>query len=244
MYADFSGYSDMAIGLGKLLGLRVARNFNYPLYGRNIAEYWRGWHISLTSWITDYVFIPLNIQFRNVGKWGMIAAIIINMVLVGLWHEAKLTWVVFGLYHGLLFIPLILSGAFSKKSKFTVNKYGLPSLKDFMGMAVTFVLFAFGMIISRADSMSQVWEYLHQIGAHFASLDITVVQGKRTRLAMAFGLLIFEWYSYRRKMEYGIETFGMKFPRPVRWICYYIIFFLMLKYFITNIPREFIYFQF
>ncbi|KAA6306840.1 Peptidoglycan O-acetyltransferase, partial [termite gut metagenome] len=103
LYADFSGYSDMAIGVGKLLGFKITKNFNYPFFKTNIAEFWRGWHISLTSWLTDYVFMPLNIKFRSIGKWGTIVAIIITFVLVGLWHGANWTFAVFGLYHGLLY---------------------------------------------------------------------------------------------------------------------------------------------
>ncbi|GHV69695.1 hypothetical protein FACS1894199_18770 [Bacteroidia bacterium] len=74
MYADFSGYTDMAIGVGKLLGFRLTKNFNYPLFAQNIADFWRRWHISLTSWLTDYVFMPLNVRWRDWGKWGMIPA--------------------------------------------------------------------------------------------------------------------------------------------------------------------------
>ena len=89
LYTDFSGYSHMAIGVGKILGFRITKNFNNPYFSRNIAEFWRNWHISLTSWLTDYIFIPLNIKFRNLGNLGIILAIVINMVVVGLWHGAN-----------------------------------------------------------------------------------------------------------------------------------------------------------
>ena len=116
LYADFSGYSDMAIGVGKLLGFRITRNFHYPFFALNVADFWHRWHISLTTWVTDYVFTPLNFQFRRWGKVGVILAIIINMMVVGLWHGANWKYILFGLYHGLLFVPLILSGAFMKKT--------------------------------------------------------------------------------------------------------------------------------
>jgi D-alanyl-lipoteichoic acid acyltransferase DltB (MBOAT superfamily) len=99
MYADFSGYTDMAIGIAKLLGFRITKNFNYPLFAQNISDYWRRWHISLTSWLTDYVFMPLNVKWRNWGKWGMILAIIVDFVLCGFWHGANWTFVLWGLYH-------------------------------------------------------------------------------------------------------------------------------------------------
>ena len=160
VYADFSGYSDMAIGVGKLLGFRITCNFNNPFFALNVADFWRRWHMSLTSWLTDYVFTPLNFQFRRWGKFGMILAIIINMVLVGLWHGANWTFVVFGLYHGLLFIPLILSGAFMKKTQLKTNSLGLPVMKDFGGMLLTFALMAFGAIIFRSENIVQAWEYV------------------------------------------------------------------------------------
>lgn len=157
MYADFSGYSDMAIGVGKLIGFKIAVNFKTPFFTLNIADYWRRWHITLTSWLTDYVFMPLNIKFRDLGNWGMILAIFINMVLVGLWHGANWTFAAFGLYHGLLFVPLILSGSFMKKSKLQTNRLGLPILKDFGRMILTFMLVTVGLILFRAPSISAAW---------------------------------------------------------------------------------------
>ena len=129
LYADFDGYSNMAIGVGKLLGYRVNRNFNHPFLARNMAEFWRRWHMSLTGWITDYVFMPLNIAFRNIGNTGIILAAMINLTLIGLWHGANWTFGVFGFYHGLLFIPLIISGAFGKNKKLKENSHGLPFLR-------------------------------------------------------------------------------------------------------------------
>lgn len=163
IYADFSGYSDMAIGVGKLLGFHIADNFKFPLFALNIADYWRRWHITLTSWLTDYVFMPLNIKFRDWGNWGMILSIIITFVLIGMWHGANLTFALFGLYHGLLYIPLIVSGAFFKKAKLKTNKIGLPVAKDFGRMTLTFVLVVLGLIVFRADSLAQAWEFIHSV---------------------------------------------------------------------------------
>ena len=159
MYADFSGYSDMAIGVGRLLGIKVAQNFNYPFFARNVAEYWRRWHISLTGWLTDYVFSPLNIAFRNHGNLGIIFAVILNMVLVGLWHGANWTFGLFGLYHGLLFIPLILSGAFAKRKKLKPGRWGLPKVGDFLMMCLTYLFVAIGLVVFKADSIAGAWNY-------------------------------------------------------------------------------------
>ena len=115
LYADFGGYSHMAIGVAKVLGFDVAVNFKAPFLARNIAEFWQRWHISLTSWLTDYVFMPLNIAMRGWKQLGLVLAVIINMVLIGFWHGADWTFGVFGLYFGMLYVPLILRGKFGKK---------------------------------------------------------------------------------------------------------------------------------
>jgi len=154
MYADFSGYSDMAIGVGNILGFDIAVNFKYPFFSRNVSEYWRGWHMSLTSWLTDYIFLPLNLKFMEYQKVGLIIAIIINMFLVGIWHGANWTFAVFGLYHGLLFVPLIITGAYNNKKKMITGRFDLPKARDFLKMIFTFVLVTIGLLIFRADSIS------------------------------------------------------------------------------------------
>jgi D-alanyl-lipoteichoic acid acyltransferase DltB (MBOAT superfamily) len=245
IYTDFSGYSDMAIGAGKLLGFRITANFKYPFYSRNIAEFWRGWHISLTSWLTDYVFMPLSVAFRNLGKAGLILAIMINMLLVGMWHEAKLTWVVFGLYNGILFIPLILSGTFVLKGKIKTNKYGLPPLKDLAGMILTYVLFALGAGLTRAESIGQAAEYYGRIWTDFLPhpFAFSEIPGKKAML-LVMAVLVFEWYGYRRNWEYAIAEAGAAFPRAVRWTAYLLLAFMTVLFFTATVPRQFIYFQF
>ncbi len=205
MYTDFSGYSDMAIGVGKLLGFRITRNFNYPFFATNVAEYWRRWHMSLTSWLTDYVFMPLNIRFRDWGQFGMILAIVINMVLVGLWHGANWTFGAFGLYHGLLFVPLILTGAFAKKHKLKAGKWGLPTLKDFAGMFLTFLLVTIGLIIFRAESVGQAWQYISGM-AHWETLKgfyrFFLDHDFMTKTCLIVLLMIVEWRN--RKVEFPL----------------------------------------
>lgn len=156
MYADFCGYSDMAIGVALLLGLKVAENFKYPFFGRNIAEFWRGWHMSLTSWLTDYVFMPLNVAMRNISIVGTCIAIVVTFVLCGLWHGAGWSYALWGFYHGLLFVPLMISGAFMKKKKLKLNAHHLPCLKDIGKMLLTYLLVAIGLILFRAEGASDI----------------------------------------------------------------------------------------
>ncbi len=172
LYADFAGYSEMAIGVALILGIKVAENFKRPFFSTNIADYWRKWHISLTSWLTDYVFMPLNIKFRSLEKYGSLLAIIGTFVLIGLWHGAAWTFVLFGLYHGLLYIPLMLSGAFFKKNKIKKTNSGLPTIIPVIKMIRTYLLVALGLILFRSSGIEQTVSILSKIFTDWGSLFI------------------------------------------------------------------------
>ena len=243
MYADFSGYSDMAIGVGKLLGFRITKNFNYPFFAKNIAEFWRNWHISLTSWLTDYVFMPLNFTFRRWRQWGSVLAIIITFVLVGLWHGSNLTFSIFGLYHGLLYIPLMLSGAFSRGQKLRVNKLGLPVITDFLKILGTFLLVTLGMIIFRADNIAHAYKYVCNLFSTslFSIPKILGFSNVTMLLSIVFIIimLVYEWRN--RDKEYGLEISHKK----IGWqFTNYAFILFFIYYFSATDTSSFIYFQF
>lgn len=243
IYADFSGYSDMAIGVGKLLGFRITINFKYPLFALNIADFWRRWHISLTSWLTDYVFMPLNIKFRNLNNLGIIFSIIITFILIGLWHGANWTFALFGLYHGLLYVPLIVSGMMIKKNRIHINILGLPVIKDFGKMLLTFLLVTFGLIIFRADSIIQFYGYIVHICSP-SILSVPKVLGI-TNVTMLLSvvfiliMLILEWKN--RDKEYGLDISSIKYSL-LRY-CIYFCLFILVYYFGAD-ASSFIYFKF
>jgi D-alanyl-lipoteichoic acid acyltransferase DltB (MBOAT superfamily) len=244
LYADFSGYSDMAIGVGKLLGLKTAKNFNYPFFARNIAEFWRNWHISLTSWLTDYVFMPLHDRFRTWGKPGVMLAIGINFLLVGLWHGANWTFVVLGLYHGILYIPLIVSGSFGRIPKHRVNKIGLPPLSDALQMLFTFILVTFGMVILRSDDIRAWLEYLRALVFNFFPLSLSPASLRGKILVLvSIALLFLEWFSFRSKMEYAL-CLTTKLGRVCRYVVYVLICVLVSAYLFGADTQEFVYQQF
>ncbi len=243
MYTDFSGYSDIAIGIGKVFGFRITKNFNYPFFATNIAEYWRRWHISLTSWLTDYVFMPLNIKFRNWSNIGMIVAIIINMVLVGIWHGANWTFAVFGLYHGVLFIPLIISGSFMKKRKLKQGKWGLPKFYDFMKMVSTFFWVTIGLVIFNSANVTQSIDFFKGI-FNMSLFEMPYHSEMRNVImAMIFTILfiIIEWK--RRDKEFASQNIGINKSRFFRWSFYASIIFLIGMFAQTK-ESAFIYFQF
>lgn len=201
LYADFSGYSDMAIGIAKLMGFKVTPNFHYPFFTVNIAEFWRRWHMSLTSWVTDYVFTPLNIKFRDLGNWGIFWAILINMVIIGLWHGANWTYAVFGVYQALLYIPLIVSGRMNKRQKIKINRIGLPSVLDVMKMAGVFLLFAFGTVIIRANDVPHAWDMICSL---FTNQFLVLPKGTSLwNLFFIVSLLTVEWI--QREKEFPLQ---------------------------------------
>ena len=246
LYTDFSGYSHMAIGVGKLLGFKITKNFNYPYFARNIAEFWRNWHMSLTSWLTDYVFMPLNIKFRDLGKIGMILAIVINMLAVGIWHGANWTFILFGLYNGLLYIPLIISGAFFKKKKLKTNTYRLPTGKDLLKIIGTFMLVTLGFVIFRAQNLAQASEFL--IGVFNLSIptwDVLRGLGFISTLIPALffmlALLLTEWRF--KDSEHPLSVFAINWKWPYRWALYSFMIFA-IGMFMRTTETSFIYFQF
>ena len=266
LYADFDGYSNMAIGVGKVLGFHVARNFNHPFLARNMAEFWRRWHMSLTSWITDYVFMPLNIAFREMGNWGISLAALINLLVIGFWHGANWTYGAFGLYHGLLFIPLVFSGAFGKKKKLKTNAHGLPLSKDFLKMLGTYGLVTIGLAVFRAPDIAQAYGFLEALCTN--GLSGASLIDNYGKLYCLFGIVVLAMEWIQRDREHGLElrsginprqqmgvpgqqmgvprqqtgVGGMLRWRAARWGLYLLLILLIITF--TGQSQAFIYFQF
>ena len=241
MYADFSGYSEMAIGVSLMLGFKVAENFKRPFFSTNISEYWRRWHMSLTSWLTDYVFMPLNIKLREWGTKGTIAAIMMNMLFVGLWHGANWTFFFFGLYHGVLFIPLMLNGQFFKKTKTKNNSHRLPTFNIAVKMTGTYMLITFGQFLFHANSMTDATRILEHSftdlgGQLFIDLS-TLINAAICSIALIYVDFQEEWFPNKR-------LYLPWFAESYRWeltVTLEIIAILLFGIFDNN---QFIYFQF
>jgi len=155
LYADFSGYSDMALGVSRLLGIDVARNFDHPFFARNIADFWRRWHMSLTSWLTDYLFTPVSILLRDYGRLGLAVAIGVTFLIIGAWHGAKWTFVLFGAIHAAAYLPLIAAGTMGKKLPAMDGRL-IPSFRDTLAIATTFAFVACTFVIFRLPSLAEV----------------------------------------------------------------------------------------
>ena len=242
LYADFSGYSDMAIGVSKMLGLNVAKNFNYPFFAQNMADYWRRWHMSLTSWLTDYVFMPLNIKLRDWDKTGIMLACIINMLIVGIWHGANWTFFWFGLYHGILFIPLILNGSFTSKKK--VKFEGLVPPVHYMGkMLLTYLFVAVGLLIFRADNMERLGVFVSLMLSNTTVIDAALDAYQFPKMTFVFVLLMFaaEWVAMRKKKEYALQL-SIEWKAWIRYTTYMVLIILYLLK--VGGSHDFIYAQF
>ena len=245
LYADFDGYSNMAIGVAKILGLDIAKNFNHPLLARNVSDYWRRWHMSLTSWITDYVFTPLNIKFRNWGKVGLMLAITINLIVIGMWHGANWTYVLFGLYHSLLFIPLVLSDSFGKNKKLRAGRFGLPSGKDLFMMILTFLFVAFGQIIFFAPDITSIIDYLANFSWRIGSFMQGFEQIRQVALALLFSLtiIVIEWRT--RDKEYAIQAKSRSYGDTLtRFMLLDLIIAIIIAKFGMSASQTFVYFNF
>lgn len=244
MYADFSGYSLMAIGAGRMIGFVVTPNFKQPFLARNVAEYWRRWHMSLTQWITDYVFMPLNLRWRNLGKLGLAAAVTVNLVVIGLWHGANWTYLLFGLYHALLFMPLIfISGTFGKRKKLRAGRMGLPSASDFGKMLLTYLLVAIAFVLFRAPDVTSVVIFFSNLFC-LSIPSLPAVGGSRWfYLLFIFGMLVLEYVQRDVLSPLHFKGNGLLKFRFARWTVYYFLL-LLLYVFSEGAASQFIYTQF
>ena len=237
IYGDFSGYSDIAIGCAKLFGVRLMRNFNVPYFSRDIAEFWRSWHISLTTWFRDYIYIPLG--GSRVSKVKVIRNTFIIFLVSGFWHGANWTFIAWGAYHAILFLPLILLGKNRKNTNIVAEGRLLPSFNELSRMLLTFALVVIGWIIFRSESIGQAWEYVCGI---FDASIITIPIKKKLSLQCVifiFSMLVVEWL--QREKGHGLDLQRVK-PSIVRYLIYYVIIFLVL--YNSGSQQTFIYFQF
>lgn len=240
VYADFDGYSNMAIGIGKILGFNITKNFTHPLLARNVAEYWYRWHISLTTWITDYVFTPLCLKFRDYANFGIFLAIMANLILIGLWHGANWTYAVFGIYHSLLFIPLILSGSFGKNRKLKEGKWGLPLFKDVVMMGVTYLLIALGHIIFFAQDAPSAFGYIAKM---FSEPWHIVNQIPLPILFFVMVLFVSDWTT--RTKEFAIQRSNRDYTGKIGSLFALDLFMaILIALFGSSVQSAFVYFQF
>jgi D-alanyl-lipoteichoic acid acyltransferase DltB (MBOAT superfamily) len=237
VYGDFSGYSDIAIGCARLFGFGLMRNFAYPLFARDIAEYWRRWNISVTTWFRDYVYVPLG------GSRGPLAQRIRNTLLVftvsGLWHGPNWTFVAWGALHGLYFLPQLVLRTNRRFVGPIAPGRWLPSGGEALRMVGTTALVCIGHVFFLGTDMADVWSTLR----HLASVSLLrAPQIDAPALWPVIGLLfLLEWAA--RDDQHALERLGLGWRRPLRWTAYAALCFGILMYVRTD-EVPFFYFQF
>lgn len=227
IYGDFSGYSDIAIGTAKLFGFNLMLNFNFPYFSKSIAEFWRKWHISLSTWFRDYLYIPLG--GSRTSKKKAIRNVFIIFIVSGFWHGANWTFIFWGLIHALLFIPSFLLGTnrnhleYDKGKKLTYYQ----RLKSILKIAFTFSVVTFAWIFFRAESLSTAFRYILNIKSLQFDSNSFIIQAD---IILVVVLVILDYLRYSK----------IKFPKLI-WL---VLILAILGGLNRESPAEFIYFQF
>ena len=240
IYGDFSGYSDIAIGTARLFGFNAMRNFAFPYFSRDIAEFWRRWHISLTTWFRDYLYIPLGGSRCSTIK--KIRNTFIIFLISGFWHGADWTFIIWGGLHALFFLPLLLTKKNRKNIETVAHGRILPSLKEFIQMGTTFAMVVFAWIFFRADNIEHAWSMICQIFS-FSLFSVPRFGGMSYALTTVVFIVIFmimEWLG--RNDQYAIEKTVMLLNKPLRYLIYYAI--AISIFWFSGQEQQFIYFQF
>jgi D-alanyl-lipoteichoic acid acyltransferase DltB (MBOAT superfamily) len=245
IYGDFSGYSDIAIGTARLFGFDLMRNFAFPYFSRDIAEFWRRWHISLSTWFRDYLYIPLG--GSQGGTWMKIRNTIIIFIVSGFWHGANWTFITWGALNALYFIPLLLKEANRINLDVVAQGKNIPSLKELMSILITFSLTVFAWIFFRAGSIGHAFQFiqdmvvgLFQVSPYMATLKLIYFKIGLTIPLLLVIFIVMEWWG--RDQQYAIAALPARLKRPARYITYYAL--IISLFWFSGKGQEFIYFQF
>ncbi|NLO84773.1 MAG: MBOAT family protein [Clostridiales bacterium] len=244
IYCDFSGYSDIAIGSAGLLGFRLMQNFDRPYFSTSIAEFWRRWHISLSSWFRDYLYFPLGGSRRSMLRWALNTMIV--FLVSGLWHGAEWTFVAWGGLNGLY---QIVGRVTKSRRDHLIQAVGMNPdgrLRQVMAMFCTFVLTCFAWLLFRADNFTQLQLIFSRLIStwEFDSLLqlIHLVNGRECLLMaiLVLSLLVIEWISQKHDLYAKLITSSL----PLRWSVYLALMFVLILFGKYNESPSFIYFQF
>lgn len=243
IYGDFSGYSDIAIGTARLFGFNLMQNFAFPYFSRDIPEFWRRWHISLSTWFRDYLYIPLG--GSRGSKLKKIRNILITFTISGFWHGANWTYVFWGFLNGLYYIPLILINNRKQTTSIIAEKSKLPNVIELMQMSLTFILILIAWVFFRATSINEAISYLSTAVTNgLFNISLIDLRGRGISSSLIdsaiaiFIVVLLEWL-HRKKLH----ALDIRFlPHIVRWCIYWSFAFFVLFYY--GDERTFIYFQF
>ncbi|APY11356.1 membrane-bound O-acyltransferase family protein [Seonamhaeicola sp. S2-3] len=237
IYCDFSGYSDIAIGVSRLFGFNLKQNFAFPYFSRDVAEFWRRWHISLSTWFRDYLYIPLG--GSHGGTWNKIRNVFIIFLVSGFWHGANWTFIFWGALNALFFLPIFITN--NNRNNLNVVAQGkyLPNVKEFLSIVLTFSLTVFAWIFFRAENINHAFRYISEI---FSSslFKIPEIQPITIFLLLIFFIII-EWNG--REKQYAISNVFLNCHKLIKW-GFYAFIITLIGIFMKTEVTPFIYFQF
>jgi alginate O-acetyltransferase complex protein AlgI len=245
IYGDFSGYSDIAIGTAKLFGIDLLKNFNFPYFSRDIAEFWRRWHISLSTWFRDYLYIPLG--GSQVNKWQKIRNTFVIFIVSGFWHGANWTFVFWGVLNAFYFIPLLLKKKNRTNLDIVANGKMFPSLIELFNISKTFILVVIGWIFFRSNNLSHAFSFIKEmlLGLFSKQTYVEALNLIHWKIGYILPLLIVFFYMLEwigREGNHALENLGLRWNKRIRISMYYV--FVLLIYYFGGNEQEFIYFQF
>ncbi len=239
IYGDFSGYSDIALGTARLFGFELLRNFAYPYFSRDIAEFWRRWHISLSTWFRDYLYIPLG--GSKGGTWMRVRNTFIIFLVSGFWHGANWTFIIWGGLNALFIMPSIIFKTNRNNIEIVAQGRMLPSIREFASMIMTFFLTVLAWIFFRAETVGQAVSYIQGI----CSSSLFTLPTLNPKILVVsffiFILIVVEWIG--REQKYALENIDKKLPLVARWLFYILIVGFILSS-VSKEQQQFIYFQF
>jgi alginate O-acetyltransferase complex protein AlgI len=236
IYGDFSGYSDIAQGVSKLFGIELLKNFSYPYFSRDISEFWRRWHISLSSWFKDYLYIPLGGNKGNFLK--RLRNTFIIFIVSGFWHSANWKFIVWGALHAIYFIPLLILGKNRQNLNIVAERRIFPKGMEVVKILFTFMLSVFAWIFFRSNTISHEIDYCQ--GFMNGSVLLLPQFMPIYLFVLIILFIIVEWNG--RTHDFALYKTGSNWPKPMRWSFYYAIILCITVY--GGKDQEFIYFQF
>jgi len=234
VYCDFSGYTDIAIGTARLFGFKLHINFRLPYLAKSMTQFWQRWHITLTKWFTDYVYLPLVKRNKKITTWARISALLITMTLVGLWHGANWTFVCFGVFNGLLLAMERIPMGRSKKTLARI----LPAQPRWFSLMYFFSLTSISSIFFRAVNIDDAWLILKRIFTLAKDPQLSLLIGVK----IVFLILMIAAELATRRKEFPLQNLNAHLPRWMRWTLYYIMIVLLIRFY--EPLKTFIYFQF
>jgi alginate O-acetyltransferase complex protein AlgI len=238
IYCDFSGYSDIAIGTARLFGIDLLRNFAFPYFSRDIAEFWRRWHISLSSWFRDYLYIPLG--GSKGGTWMKVRNTFIIFLVSGFWHGANWTFIAWGLLNAIYIMPSILFNTNRNNLDIVAEGKYLPTLKEIFLMTLTFSLTVFAWIFFRANNIHHAIQYISGFFSTSLFKRPDISQEATGILFLTVAFMIIEWFG--REQHYAIANIDKKFNKAARWVVYFGL--ILCIFYFAGKEQAFIYFQF